>query len=160
MNNQILADFGAAATQTVDINTGGTAQNWNVGTGALSDNAGTIQFDVFSMTLNDSDRITGTGPLTLNSGVVLDLFWKGGAVDPTTWDGMTIKLFDLADYSGLSATVADAVWNDGTTDYTVSFDTTNLNVNGTVTVVPEPSTVALSLLAGLGLFLARRKLAA
>lgn len=148
MNDLVAANFGNSATKTIDINNqrvAAAAQTLNLGTAGLNASLGTLQFDIYGTTT--ADQITGAGVFDLESGVLIDIGYVGGLINATALTGQTYQLFNLTDYSGLDATVASTVWDDGTQSYNVSF-LNNLATNGTITitgisVIPEPSSFAL-----------------
>ena len=66
--------------------------------------------------------------------------------------GDTFNLFDSPTFAGSFSTVTLPALNDPG----LAWDTSNLGVNGTLAVVPEPATAGL-LVGGLGILLGRRR---
>lgn len=149
MRDLVAANFGNSAAKTIDINNqrvAATAQTLDLGTADLTASLGTLQFDIYGTTT--ADQLIGAGVFDLESGVLIDIGYAGGLINATALNGQTYQLFDLTDYSGLDATVASTVWDDGTQSYNVAF-TNNLATNGTITIssltaIPEPSSFALA----------------
>lgn len=115
-------------------------------TGGLTlESTAVSNFEINGTTAGQFDRLVVNGLFTLN----------GGTLNLTTGYsatiGQTVDLFDWTALSGTFASITGTSLGGG-----LSWDTSNLYTNGTITVVPEPSTMqALFVAAGL-MFFAQR----
>jgi PEP-CTERM motif-containing protein len=128
----------------------------------LTISQGTIQFNVYSSTDDDSDFMHAWMP-SLGSGshVVLEdgVPLTGVAADYIGSSYDLLQSYNLAALT-IAPTVDTPIWNIGGQDYTVSF-TNNLATDGTLvvgslTLVPEPATMGLLALGGVALLKRRR----
>lgn len=126
--------------------------------GSFSIDKGTVEFDVYSSALNDSDQIKfeNSGRLNFTADVTFNI--NGVNLSGAVGDylGQTYKLLDYTSgsYSDVLASISSTVWTIGGSDYDVTF-INNLATDGSITVdgltpsqIPEPSTIAV--LAGIG----------
>ncbi len=115
----------------------------------LSIDQATIQFDIYSAALNDSDQLGSAGSFNISSDVQFAI--NGVNLSGTAEDyiGATYQLLDFGNenYSAVAATLDGGTWTIGGADYTVDF-TNNLATDGTIAIssltpVPEPATIGL-----------------
>lgn len=153
---------GSTQTGTVTVNTGGTLSGSGIFGGAVSiagdlnpgNSPGTMSFGddlTFEATATLTLEFEGTGvgefdillgdtANTITAGGTLALT-VGGSYTATAGDSFLV-FQDWNDYAGTFSSITGTDLGDG-----LSFDTSNLLTNGTISVVPEPSSYAL--LAGL-----------
>jgi fibronectin-binding autotransporter adhesin len=139
-----------------------------VGSLSLATDSHTVMF-IDEINFGDYDKLVGTGTGGLTYGGNLDLLLTGSYADGTTWNlfsNFLTKNGDLADvvvtapgdeYDGLTFTNAGGVWTSTTTANNQYLEFTQST--GNLVVVPEPSTIAMTL-AGLacgGWQVARRR---
>jgi hypothetical protein len=142
---------------------GVAAVSINMGNWALNPlaQAGTIQFDVYSNTVNNCDAITNLASSSVLSNGVTVAIGSGKGL-PGIWSDYTGKVYQVlqvnGSYAKLNPSVPDALWTwlgDGKT-YPVQFDN-HIFSDGGVTVqnigIPEP--VAALVLLTLGALLRR-----
>ena len=108
---------------------------------------GTANFEIGKTGLQlSSDLASASGLLTLGGSLVVTASGDSLAM------GDTFNLFDAPTFAGSFSTVTLPALNDPG----LAWDTSNLGVNGTLAVVPEPATAGL-LVGGLGILLGRRR---
>jgi hypothetical protein len=148
----------------LDLSFTTTKQTLTLGTGVNS-TMGTLGFNIYGFTNNDSDRLamTSTHALTLSSGVDLSITGLSLAGTTTDYIGKSFQLFSVNSgiYTNINPTIAPSVFTIGGTDYDVVWGNT-LNSNGSLTinslsVIPEPGTLALVGIALGSLLLFRRR---
>ena len=159
--NNFLTAFSSNAANVWDLSSNGsTKQTFSDSSNPvnIAPNKGTIEFDVYSATNDDSDQIvmsgtTASGQINFTSGVhfkINNVAVSNPANTAANFVGKSYQLLSYASgYASVAATVDDAVWTIGTDSYDVTF-TNNLASNGTISVasislisIPEPSTFAL-----------------
>ena len=159
---------GSISGSTVTVN-GGTLGGSGGTVGAATVNSGgTLAPGASIGTLNFASSLTlaGTAAFEINktgltltadlANVTAGTFTLGGTLNVTaTGDALTLgntfDLFDAPAFAGSFATL-----NLPSLDGGLAWDSSNLGINGTLVVVPEPGT-AISLLGGLGLLLGLRR---
>ncbi|MDF7824756.1 PEP-CTERM sorting domain-containing protein [Pontiellaceae bacterium B12227] len=108
----------------------------------------TLTLEFISTTAGDFDVLANDGGDVLTAGGVLELVNLGY----TAQNGDSFLVFDnWADFSGSFSSVTAPDLGGG-----LSFDTSNLLVDGTISVIPEPATLGLVALMGGSLFWVRR----
>lgn len=157
----VQAKWASNAINELAISSKDTAQTFTI-THAVNVAQGTLVFNIYSPTENDlfvaNSLVLGDGVLIKMEGVNLE-----GSLDD--YLGASFKILESGNnnYGSISATVAPSTLTIGGTTYDdIWWNTTNLTLDGTVTLVPEPSTYAL-IFGGLAIGLAiirRRKQAA
>ncbi|MDP4647003.1 MAG: hypothetical protein NWS80_07710, partial [Akkermansiaceae bacterium] len=164
-------DTGATQTGTFSVSTGGTLSGSGVIGGAATvagnlnpgNSPGTLTF-LESLTLESTATTTlqieqfavGMFDVLANDGG--DIFTAAGtlALDTTGYTAMSgdtfLVLENWAGFAGSFSSITGTDLGGG-----LSFDTSTLLTNGTLTVIPEPHTGLLSLVAGLLVFVRRRR---
>ncbi len=162
---------GATQTGAVNVGTGGTLSGSGVLGGAVTINGvlnpgnspgtmtfndtlsltslATLNMEIFGTLAGEFDILSGIGTNTLIAGGILNFDTTGYTA--TLGDSFTV----LANWAGLSGGFNSITGTDLGGGY--SFDTSNLLVNGTITVIPEPSAALLGGLGMLALLRRRRK---
>jgi hypothetical protein len=133
----------------VSIGSGTLAPGNSIGTENFSNDlslgaTSISNFEIIKLTLPDADLANVVGNLTL--GGTLNVIPMGG----TFANGDTFNLFDAATISGNFATVNLPATSGN--EYWIN----NLTTNGTITFVPEPTSVLLGL-GGIALLARRRR---
>lgn len=162
--NNLLNGLSSNPANTLEISSLTTAQTLSVSVaGSFSVTQGTIEMNIYSATDDDNDQIAlTTAALTIDSNVTLSL-GAGVSLGGVAADylGSSYKLFDMADYSNLSATLSAETLLIGSQEYSAVW-INNLSTDGTVTldsltVIPEPSTLLHIGMAGLAALALRRR---
>ncbi len=107
---------------------------------------GVISFNIYSATQNDNDLFVGN---SFNLGENVSIQISGVGLEGSIQDyiGATYQLFSANNgaYENIATAVEDSTLNIGGIVYeNIRWDTSNLAVNGTISLVPEPSTYALA----------------
>ena len=120
-----------------DLDVGNSPGTIKVGGLALT-SAGSLTMELGGLIPGtEHDQILVSGPFALDG--TLEVLWYGGF---EAVYGDTFTLFDVAEGGSLNGEFDDVVLPTFT-DSWLSWDTSNLYVDGTVTVVPEPASLAL-----------------
>lgn len=150
LNNDGLIAPGLAAENILDptddqhVALAASTGTLNVTGNVVQTSTGTMRFQIGNPS---NDHLNVTGNLTLAG--TLEVVALGS---PVLADGMTFNLFDWT--GTLSGTFTDVdLFNPGSG---LSWDTDNLYIDGTISVIPEPHTLGLLLAAGALLALRRR----
>jgi fibronectin-binding autotransporter adhesin len=143
--------IGGPATVSGFLNPGNSPGDITFNNSLLLNSTATLTIEITGITVGQFDRVVGAGINTFTFGGIL-------ALDNTGYSatlGDTIAIFDnWSELDGLFASITGTDLGGG-----LSWDTANLGIDGTIQVVPEPSTYALIALAasGLGAHILRRR---
>jgi len=142
---------------------------FDLDTGELTIPVGSTSGTIVDTYTTSGDDYTVWGAFTKTMPVVGDLSWLGDTSD--TWEDMNLREFTIVSISDADGDYSSgAMWNFYTGNPagfstaqganslgTLSAGNFDVSGAGALPVIPEPATIGLMGVAGLGMFLARRK---